>query len=80
MNGQEFHLFRTGLDLVDLSGQVLSEFLRVMLARRAYSKGCSPGRDPVVVGRSHGAVSRCLRQRAKRLDTARRLQQRLLRR
>jgi len=41
MNGQEFHLFRTGLDLVDLLGQVLSEFLRVMLARRAYSRCCS---------------------------------------
>jgi hypothetical protein len=44
MNGQEFHLFRTGLDLVDLLGQVLSEFLRVMLARRAYSKCCSQER------------------------------------
>jgi hypothetical protein len=46
MNGQEFHLFRTGPNLVDLSlEQALSEFLRVTLARRAYSKGCSPGRQ-----------------------------------
>ena len=46
MNGQEFHLFRKGPNLADLSlEQVLSEFLRVMLARRAYSKNCSPGRQ-----------------------------------
>jgi len=46
MNGQEFHLFGKGPNPADLSlGQVLSEFLRVMLARRAYSKSCSPGRQ-----------------------------------
>jgi len=44
MNGQEFHLFRAGLDLVELSGQVLSEVLRVVLARRAYFD-CSRGVD-----------------------------------
>ena len=39
MNREEFHLFRKGLNLADLSlEQVLSEFLRAMLARRAYSK------------------------------------------
>jgi hypothetical protein len=76
MNGQEFHLFRKGFDLVDLSGQVLSEFLCVMLARRAYSKCCSPGRRPRLWPR---AVSQVPAQRAKRLDPARRLQQRLLR-
>ena len=39
MNGQQFHLFRKGLNLADLSlEQALSEFLRVILARRGYSK------------------------------------------
>ncbi len=41
MNREEFHLFRTGVDLVELQKRLclwrgISEFLRVMLARRAY--------------------------------------------
>jgi hypothetical protein len=63
MNGQEFHLFRKGPNLADLSlEQVLSEFLRVMLARRAYSKNCSPGRQRRLWPRRCVAVPAATRQ------------------
>src|SRR5205807_3656219 len=68
MNGQEFHLFRAGLDLVELSGQVLSEVLRVVLARRAYSKCCSPVRRPRLWPRRCVAVPAAQRQAPRRSE------------
>ncbi len=70
MNGQEFHLFRTGLDLVKLSGQVLSEVLRVMLARRAYSKCCGLVCRPQLWPRRCAAVPAATRQAPRRSEAA----------